>query len=56
MAAAHATLGIADQDFDAVVGHLVATLTELGVPDETIADIGGALAPIRSDIVGVPVM
>jgi hemoglobin len=56
MAAAHANLGITDPDFDAVVGHLVATLTELGVPNEIIADIGGALAPLRSDIVGVSAM
>jgi hemoglobin len=54
MAVAHANLGITDPDFDAVVGHLVETLTELGVPNEIIAEIGGALAPLRSDIVGVP--
>ena len=54
MAAAHARLAIADRDFDAVVGHLVATLTALDVPDETIGQIGGLLAPLRSDIVTVP--
>lgn len=54
MATAHAELGITDPDFDAVVGHLVSTLTELGVPNEIIADIGNALAPLRSDIVSVP--
>jgi hemoglobin len=53
MAAAHAKLGITDPDFDAVVGHLVATLTELEVPNEIIANIGSALAPLRSDIVSV---
>jgi hemoglobin len=51
MAAAHAGLRISDADFDAVVGHLVDTLTELGVPPETIGQIGGALAPLRADIV-----
>jgi hemoglobin len=51
MAAAHARLAIEDRDFDAVVTHLVATLTGLGVPDETISQIGGLLAPLRSDIV-----
>jgi hemoglobin len=51
MAAAHARLAIGDHDFDAVVAHLVATLTGLGVPDETIAQIGSVLAPLRSDIV-----
>lgn len=51
MANAHAGLGITDQDFDKVVGHLVATLNELDVPAETIADIGSALLPLRSQIV-----
>ena len=54
MATAHAKLGITDSDFDVVVGHLVATLTELEVPNEIIADIGNALAPLRADIVSVP--
>jgi hemoglobin len=54
MAAAHAGLDITDADFDAVVGHLVDTLTSLGVPAATIATIGGALAPLRSDIVAAP--
>jgi hemoglobin len=48
---AHAHLGITDDHFDAVVDHLVATLDELGVPSETIEQIGGALAPLRTDIV-----
>jgi hemoglobin len=51
MGAAHAGLGITDADFDAVVGHLVDTLASLGVPGETIAEIGGRLAPLRSSIV-----
>jgi hemoglobin len=51
MGQAHAHLGIIDAHFDAVVGHLVATLDELGVPVETIEQIGGALAPLRFDIV-----
>lgn len=51
MAAAHAGLAIADADFDAVVGHLVETLAGLGVPAETIGQIGAALAPLRGDIV-----
>ena len=51
MASAHAGLGIADSDFDAVVGHLVDTLSGLGVPEETIGQIGSVLAPLRSDIV-----
>lgn len=51
MAAAHAGLAITDEDFDAVVAHLVDTLTGLGVSEETIGQIGGALAPLRGDIV-----
>jgi hypothetical protein len=35
------------------VVHLVATLTELALPGEII-DIGGALAPLKADIVAVP--
>jgi hemoglobin len=51
MGAAHAGLGISDADFDAVVGHLVETLAGLGVPEETIGQIGAALLPLRADIV-----
>jgi hemoglobin len=53
MATAHAGLGITGPDFDRVVGHLVATLTSLGVDDATIGEVGAALAPLRSDIVTV---
>ena len=51
MASAHAGLDIGDSDFDAVVGHLVGTLTALGVREDTIGQIGGALAPLRGAIV-----
>ena len=51
MATAHAGLGIGDTEFDAVVGHLVDTLTGLGVPEDTIGQIGAALTPLRGDIV-----
>jgi hemoglobin len=34
-----------------VVGHLVDTLTGLGVPEETIGQIGSVLMPLRADIV-----
>jgi len=54
MASAHAGRGIGDADFDAVVGHLADTLTGLGVPKDTIGQIGGALAPLRDDIVTTP--
>ena len=42
---------ITGEAFDRVVEHLVVTLTELGVPGETIATIGGALGPLKGDIV-----
>lgn len=51
MAAAHAGRGISGEAFDAVVGHLVATLQGLGVDEATIGQIGGALLPLRGDIV-----
>jgi hemoglobin len=54
LAFAHAGLGIGDGDFDAVVGHLVGTLTALGVPENTIGQIGEALAPLRGAIVTAP--
>jgi hemoglobin len=53
LATAHTGLGITDADFHAVVSHLVGTLTALGVPAETISQIGGALAPLRAQIVTV---
>jgi hemoglobin len=51
MGAAHAGMGITDAAFDRVVGHLVATLGELGVPLATIGAIGEALAPLRAQVV-----
>jgi hemoglobin len=53
MGAAHAGLRITEDAFDRVVGHLVATLTGLGVAPATIAAIGATLAPLRTRIVGV---
>jgi hemoglobin len=53
MAAAHARLDIVDAEFDAVVGHLVDTLVDLGVPADTIAEIGSSLAPLRAKVVTV---
>jgi hemoglobin len=51
MGTAHTGLGITDGEFDAVVGHLVATLEQLGVPAATIGQIAETLAPLRDDIV-----
>lgn len=54
MAAAHAGMAVTEADFDGVVAHLVDTLAGLGVPEETIGQIGGALAPLRGEIVTAP--
>jgi hemoglobin len=54
MASAHAGLGVTDAQFDAVVSHLVDTLTGLGVPPGIIGQIGAALTPLRASIVAAP--
>jgi hemoglobin len=51
LAAAHDRLGITPQDFDRVVGHLVATLTSFGVAAEDIGAVGEALTVHRDEIV-----
>jgi hemoglobin len=51
MRSVHQPLGITDAHFDAVVGHLLAAISGLGVAAPTAADIGAALAPLRSDVV-----
>jgi hemoglobin len=51
MGAAHAGLGVTDEAFNRVVGHLVATLVELSVPSELIDAIGAKLAPLRAVVV-----
>jgi hemoglobin len=51
LAVGHAGLGITPADFDRVVGHLVATLTGLGVSTEDIGEVGTALTAHRDDIV-----
>jgi hemoglobin len=50
MAAAHARLDITDEAFDRVMDHLVGTLEGLGMPPETIREIGSSLLPLRHDI------
>jgi hemoglobin len=52
---AHDGLGITGEDFDRVVGHLAATLTDLGVAPDDIATVGAALTAHRDDIVAAPV-
>lgn len=47
----HAGRGISQADFDQVAFHLVASLVSAGVPQETIGQIVGAIAPLADDIV-----
>ncbi|MEU2350963.1 group 1 truncated hemoglobin [Modestobacter sp. NPDC049651] len=54
LATGHAGLGITAADFDRVVGHLVGTLTALGVGDDDIAAVGAALSAHRDEIVAEP--
>jgi hemoglobin len=54
LAAGHAGLDITPAAFDQVVGHLVATLTDLGVSGEDIAAVGAALGAHRDEIVTAP--
>ena len=54
MKSAHAHLGIAQEHFDAVAGHLVATLKELRVPTSIINEVVAAVAPLAKDIVTSP--
>ncbi|MFD3509593.1 group 1 truncated hemoglobin [Nocardia sp. NPDC058666] len=53
MRAAHAGLRISQDDFDRVAGHLVAALTDAGVPEELVAEIIGAVAALAGDIVSM---
>ena len=56
MAAAHRKLveekGLDDSHFDAVMEDLGATLVELGVPDELIAEAAGIAESVRDAILG----
>jgi hemoglobin len=54
MREAHASLGIAPEHFDLVVGHLVDALTVMNVPGTVIAQIGATLAPLREEIATGP--
>jgi hemoglobin len=51
IAAAHQSLDITDEAFDAVVVHLVSTLKDAGVTENLVGQVVAALAPLRSDVV-----
>ena len=52
--AAHAGMGISDEDFGAVAGHLVTALTEAGVPADIIDRVVTTIAGTQPDIVETP--
>jgi hemoglobin len=51
MQKAHEGMGITEADFNLVVGHLAAALTEAGVDGPTIEAIAEKLVPLKGDIV-----
>jgi len=53
MRAAHAPLvekGLNDAHFDAVAGHLQATLQELGVAENDVAEVMATAGSVRDDV------
>lgn len=53
MRAAHqrpAQMGMTDQHFDRVVGHLVAELQAFSVPAEKISELGALVETLRADV------
>lgn len=47
---AHAPFGLTDEHVDLVIGHLAATLTELGVAPDDIAAAGAIANSVRDDV------
>jgi hemoglobin len=50
----HAPIAITNVQFDSVAGHLAATLSALGVPDDLLAQVLDGIAPLREEIVSGP--
>jgi hemoglobin len=48
---AHAGMGISNDDFGRVVGHLVTAMSGAGVTPDIIERVGGALGAAKADIV-----
>mmetsp|Transcript_66638 Transcript_66638/g.77337 ORF Transcript_66638/g.77337 Transcript_66638/m.77337 type:complete len:123 (+) Transcript_66638:54-422(+) len=46
----HKKMGLTDEHFDAVIGHLAATLRELGVSEDLIKQVADVAETTRSDI------
>ena len=51
MRAAHARMNLSELHFNAVMEHLAATLTELGVPSELIGEAAAIALSVKGDIV-----
>jgi hemoglobin len=56
MKATHAGMGVSSEDFEALVGDLVATLNKFKVPEREKNELLGALGPMKKDIVEKPQM
>lgn len=56
MRKAHSGLGITADHFARVATHLHATLEHLGVPAPLVHEVMGAVAPLRDEIVGAPLV
>ena len=54
MKTAHAGMGVKPEEFDALVGDLVATLNKFKVPEREKNELLGALGPMKKDIVEKP--
>jgi len=54
MKTVHAGMGITGAQFDALVGHLVATLDKYKVPEKEKGELLSVLGPMRGDIVEEP--
>ena len=51
---AHSGMAITNEAFDKVLDHLVAVLTDVGVPAVTSAKILAIVQPLRTDVVQAP--
>ncbi len=54
MKTTHAGMQITSEEFDALVGDLVATLNKFEVPEREKKELLGALGPMKKDIVEAP--
>jgi hemoglobin len=51
MKTSHAGLGITEEDWDAAIAHLTASLDKFQVPQKEKDEVLGALTPLKADIV-----